>query len=544
MTDSDSCAEDFDQLLSSLCDAGLEPQQVAGLNRLLRSDPDLRRRYLLYMGVHAALHYVIGAPTGGAADPDSQDSHEAPDPGETFGKGPCAECGRSRSYSRFWSWARAAAAALILAGVGGSIAWWWPRRFSPPGFAKAAPIVARISKGAGVRFDGNGPSAGVNDPLRAGTYRLVAGIVQVAFARGAEVMITAPAEFALKSEEKLYLKRGKLTAKVSERAKGFTVETPSATLVDLGTEFAADVDPYGNGEVHVFRGEVIVQPRSLTDSRPLRLTEAQATRIDAASATPSGIEVDSTRFLRQLEEPRSSYSRLVSELGPKLYLHMEPTVDGHSVIDSCSHDRLGRVVLSPSNGTPWFPGCFGSSLRLRGPGFGEYATMPSIEKPAGNTLSVVAWVFAESRPRWASIAKRWGEPGDRCFHFGLFGDDGDLEVHVAQPNGEEALAREGRPLPTGRWHQVAFVADGTTLHLYRNGVEVARAPHAGLQSGTLDVLGVGVKLDKTGGRPDPFEPGYWHGRLDEISVFSKALKPDQIRQLHQSAARPEPNGQP
>ena len=168
-----------------------------------------------------------------------------------------------------------------------------------------------------MRFDGNGLSAGVNDPLRAGTYRLVAGIVQVTFARGAEVMITAPAEFALQSEERLYLKRGKLTAKVSERAKGFTVETPSATLVDLGTEFAADVDRDGNGEVHVFRGEVIVQPRSLTDSRPLRLTEAQATRIDAASATPSGIEVDSTRFLRQLEEPKTSYSRLTSELGPR-----------------------------------------------------------------------------------------------------------------------------------------------------------------------------------------------------------------------------------
>ena len=172
--------------------------------------------------------------------------------------------------------------------------------------------------------------------------------------------------------------------------------------------------------------------------------------------------------------------------------------------------------------------------------------MPSIQKPAGNTLSVMAWVFAESRPRWASIAKRWGDPGDRCFHFGLFGDDGDLEVHIAQPNGEEAaskLAEEGRPLPTGRWHHVAFVADGTTLRLYRNGVEAARTPYTGLQPGTHEVLGVGVKLDKTGDRPDATEPGYWHGRLDEISVFSQALEPDQVRQLYQSAARPQPPGQ-
>ncbi len=115
------------------------------------------------------------------------------------------------------------------------------------------------------------------------------------------------------------------------------------------------------------------------------------------------------------------------------------------------------------------PGYFGSALRLQGPSSGEYARMPSIEKQTGNTLSVVAWVFAESRPRWATIAKRWGDPGDRCFHFGLFGDDGDLEVHIDQPNGEEVLVREGRPLPTRRWHHVAFVADGTRLRLYRNG---------------------------------------------------------------------------
>ena len=239
------------------------------------------------------------------------------------------------------------------------------------------------------------------------------------------------------------LKRGKLTARVTERAKGFTVETPHATLVDLGTEFAADVDRDGNGEVHVFRGEVIVQPRSRTDSRPLRLTNAQATRIDSASVTPAGIEVDSSRFLRQLDEPKTNYSQLIDDLGPQVYLRMEPTVDGHSLVDSAVQGRFGQVVLGPNNGTPWCPGYFGSALRLQGPSSGEYAWMPSIEKQTGNTLSVVAWVFAESRPRWATIAKRWGDPGDRCFHFGLFGDDGDLEVHIDQPNGEEVLVREG-----------------------------------------------------------------------------------------------------
>ena len=41
MTDPDFGGEDFDVLLSSLCDTGLEPRQLAILNRLLREDARL-----------------------------------------------------------------------------------------------------------------------------------------------------------------------------------------------------------------------------------------------------------------------------------------------------------------------------------------------------------------------------------------------------------------------------------------------------------------------------------------------------------------------
>ena len=539
MTDTEFSPDKFDLLLSSFCDSGLPAPELARFNRLLRSSALLRRRYLHYMGVHATLNYLIRDDVLTCPGPDS-DSRQLY---QTSGASRCGACDRRASLGRLRFAGLAATAALILCGALGCLAWWWPRRSWSPELRQPAPIVARISRGSGVRFGGKGASAQLNDLLRAGTYRLVEGIVQITFAHGAEVIITAPAEFELQSDERVLLKSGKLSAQVPEEARGFTVETPTATLVDLGTEFAADVDRDGNGEVHVFRGEVIVKPRSLTDSRPLRLIGAQATRVDAASATPSGIEVDSTRFVRQFEEPRTAYSRLISELGPDAYLRMEPTVDGISLIDSGSPGGFGRLVLSPSYATPWSPGFLGSSLRLRGPSFGDHATLPFSPKRFGKALSVVAWVFAESRPRWASIVKRWGMLGDRSFHFGLSGDDGDLEVHIAQPGGGEPLAREGRPLPTGRWHHVAFVADETALRLYRNGVEVAKTDCTGLEPGTLDVLGVGTKLNVPGTAPDPIEPGYWHGRLDEISIFCRALEPYQIHQLHQVALRPEPGGE-
>jgi hypothetical protein len=537
MTDPDGPPDEFDRLLATLCDTGLSADSRATLNQWLRSDRALRRRYLLYVGVHATLGRLIAGDV--PTEPQGLRGSLSPSDGDRYrqcGPGLAVTARRWRPRIR-----RAVALTALLAGVIGSAAWWWTRRPAAPRSARPAPVVARISAAAGARFEGFDPRAPVDHPLRAGSYRLVEGIVRVTFARDVEVILTSPAEFVLLSEGRLYLKQGKLSANVPAPARGFTVETPSATLVDLGTEFAAAVDRDGNGEVHVFRGEVIVQPRSQTDSRPLRLTESQATRIDAISATPSGIEADPSRFIRDLREPNSSYSRLIRELGPAAYLPMEPSADGDSLIDAVSPGRPGRVVLGPSPETPWSPGWIGSSLSLRGPGFGDYARIPYIHRSVDNQLSVVAWVLAESRPRWASIIKRWGEPGDRCFHFGLFGDNGDLEVHVAQPDGDESLAREGRPLPTGRWHHVAFVADGTTLHLYRNGEEVATARYSRLDPNALDVAGVGVKLDRTGERPDTYEPGYWHGRLDEIAIFSRALGPDQIRELYRAAPGPDPN---
>ena len=107
-------------------------------------------------------------------------------------------------------------------------------------------------------------------------------------------------------------------------------------------------------------------------------------------------------------------------------------------------------------------------------------------------------------------------------------------------NGEEALAREGRPLPT------RSVAPRRVRRGWDEPPPLSQRGRGGERSLTRDSSRArstcsawGSSSTKTGVRPDASEPGYWHGRLDEISIFSRALEPDQIRQLHQSAAGPE-----
>ncbi len=204
-------------LLSSLCDSGLEPQQLVCLNRLLLSDTDLRRRYLLYMGVHATLHYLFGGEPREPGQAQSRMFVPNPVPRKTWKRhGGCERRSRTRRLlssawqppAGFSSWPSSAP----LTGGGPAVL--------AAGFSKPAPIVARISRDTGLRFDGIGLSAGVNDPLRAGTYRLAEGIVQLTFTRGAEVMITAPAEFTLQSEERLYLKRGSSPRRCRSEPRG------------------------------------------------------------------------------------------------------------------------------------------------------------------------------------------------------------------------------------------------------------------------------------------------------------------------------------
>ena len=314
--------------------------------------------------------------------------------------------------------------------------------------------------------------------------------------------------------------------------------------MDLGTEFAADVDRDGNGEVHVFRGEVIVQPRSLTDSRPLRLGEAQATRIDAASATPSGIEVDSSRFLRQLEEPSTSYSRLISELGPNV-LSSHGTDRRWALVDRLLFPGgFGRVVLSPKS---WHAVVPGLSRIITASARSEFRRLrhDAVHRRNrfGKTLSVVAWVFAESRPRWASIVKRWGGPATDASISGSSVTTATSRSTSPTATARSPVARGGR-CPRGRWHHVAFVADGTTLRLTATGPRWRTSITRGSSRARSTCWASGVKLDKTGDRPDPIEPGYWHGRLDEISIFPRALDPDQILRLYPSAAGPDPNDRP
>lgn len=110
---------------------------------------------------------------------------------------------------------------------------------------------------------------GINDPVweredtigaRLGdeAIRLLAGEVEVTFDSGAVVTLRGPVEFQPRSAGQLLLKHGRLSATVPQPATGFTVNTPTAEVVDLGTEFDVNVKQTGESDVLVRKGVVEV----------------------------------------------------------------------------------------------------------------------------------------------------------------------------------------------------------------------------------------------------------------------------------------------
>ncbi len=171
-------------------------------------------------------------------------------------------------------------------------------------------------------------SFALNAPLRVGaTLDLESGLVEISYASGATVLLEGPGVVRVEGRSAASLSRGRLTAKFEKasHAEGgragaalprlFTVQTPKASVHDLGTEFGVEVREAGNADVHVFDGLVEVTNeasaaspvgRGLSQAAPaMRLAAGDSARVDESGrvqATP----VSGRAFVRSLPRPAAA----------------------------------------------------------------------------------------------------------------------------------------------------------------------------------------------------------------------------------------------
>ncbi len=137
--------------------------------------------------------------------------------------------------------------------------------------------------------------------MRAGkSLQLVRGLAEIEFERGTRLILQGPAGLELISGNEARLVHGALTARVPERARGFTIYSPQGKVVDLGTEFGLSVDDRGNTAVRVFEGKVVASPKNqyVATVPSLTLHEDETARIeeDAVALRPKS-RGDDSRFI-------------------------------------------------------------------------------------------------------------------------------------------------------------------------------------------------------------------------------------------------------
>lgn len=203
----------------------------------------------------------------------------------------------------WWTWVRgvllrpAVGLGLAVVLVVAIVIWRYASTFYQP----KAPVVvrrvlrARVSDIANARWTGNSGELKTGEILPDTSLRLESGVVELTFASSAKVAVQGPAEFKCIDGNSLELRQGKLSAEVPQPAKGFSVHTPNATVVDLGTRFGLDTRGTNSSEVAVFEGKVQVMQGSeasnsetgwnLTRNMAMILDERGGVTTDAAAET-------------------------------------------------------------------------------------------------------------------------------------------------------------------------------------------------------------------------------------------------------------------
>lgn len=139
---------------------------------------------------------------------------------------------------------------------------------------------------------------GANDSID-----LAEGIVTVEYYTGASLLLQGPCRFRVTGESSGYLEKGRVTGRVA--IGDFVLNTPTAEVVDLGTEFGASVDESLSTEIFVFDGSVSLTGASDLNSTArdsaILLSNGMAARATTLGKLETTSRVNQGQFARSVE---------------------------------------------------------------------------------------------------------------------------------------------------------------------------------------------------------------------------------------------------
>ena len=286
---------EIEKLILAYFDEGLNASDQRRLATLLRDEPAAQALFHSHMRLEGSM--VSLAQAGFISDPKLEAISPADSP--TPPSEPRSKEARSVTF-----WIH-----RIVIGTAALVAGFYLAQIMAPSsqLDLTTPKVGHFSRIIAAEWVSGAPTLGSDVTL--GTYELKSGIVEFEFDNGATVILEGPAHFEVNTAERTFLHHGRVRTHVPPQAYGFTMDTQTMHVVDLGTEFGMEVNLDGAAEVHVFDGEVEILQRQMTDETPrLFLAAGEGIRLEN-SGLQSDIDADLDAFVDQvtLESRAATY---------------------------------------------------------------------------------------------------------------------------------------------------------------------------------------------------------------------------------------------
>lgn len=205
---------------------------------------------------------------------------------------------------------------------------------------------------------------------------------------------------------------------------------------------------------------------------------------------------------------------------------------GGMLVDSSGNGFSGNLVGYANGQGNWTSGLFGSALEFGGPGTGQYVSVPNFTFPT-TSMTLTAWVWANSTPAWATIAANWNGAWG-AFNFATFGQTPNMSLYVADKEYNPGdinidYGVSGTSLSTGQWHFVAFVANAQddTVTFMQDGNVTGSFRYLGQTLAASSTLNIGDDPSDTSAGQ-----GNWDGKIDDLAIWNRALSSQELTTIY------------
>jgi hypothetical protein len=363
-----------------------------------------------------------------------------------------------------------------------------------------------------------------------------------------------PADLELVSIDRVFCHRGRLRARVPQGAEGFVVAAPGSSVVDLGTEFALNVEDDGRARVMVFEGEAeaAVLGAAGTSERSQLVEQSKAFDIDPLKGdiTEAVASIEGFVTSPDLAAPAldldPSYRDAVLRSRPWGYWRFEAMAD-----DAVANEVAGGPPLRAT-------GPVHIADATRGNGCVEFDAGGAVkfleldgrwEPPLDPGYAVELWAMSEEYNHSTIVALLAPTGGPNLGHFSLlellacgrypFPASATMRfLHRWPPGGKGGVSvQNGITYTIYRWHHLVAQGRGDRMEFYMDGLLTRSRPLDPDRSTApcRMVLGRLFSSPSNKSEPEAFRP--FHGRLDEVAIYDHPLSAEEVRDHYQLAAQ-------